>query len=111
MEYAKTIGRCVAGWRDVTDESSQERLAYACRGKSFAWTYLQRIEPKKPRVRRLEILAVRCTIERKEMLIAAAPEIYFDDDHYRGFPAVLVRLEVIGAEDLCRLLESATQEA
>jgi DNA ligase D-like protein (predicted 3'-phosphoesterase) len=32
--------------------------------------------------------------ERKEMLLEAAPEIYFDDDHYRSFPAVLVRLDV-----------------
>jgi hypothetical protein len=59
---------------------------------------------------RQEILAVRCAIERKDMLIAAAPDIYFDDDHYRGFPAVLVRLEAIGGDELCRLLQSAVRE-
>jgi hypothetical protein len=39
------------------------------------------------------VLAVRCRPERKELLLEAAPEIYFDDDHYRGYPAVLVRLD------------------
>ena len=53
------------------------------------------------------VLAVRCPIERKEFLIEAAPDIYFDDDHYRGYPAVLVRLEAIGETELAALLADA----
>ena len=110
MVDTQTVWQMVAGWPEVTDDTTGDRLAFACRGKSFAWTFLQRIAPRKPRVARPDILAVRCAIERKEMLIDAAPEIYFDDDHYRGFPAVLVRLEAIGVEELCGLLETAARE-
>jgi hypothetical protein len=110
MVDPKSVRRRVEGAPDVTDESYGERLSFACRGKSFAWTFLQRIAPRTPRVPQPEILAVRCPIERKEMLIAAAPDIYFDDDHYRGFPAVLVRLAAIEAEELRPLLENAARD-
>ena len=110
MVDPKSVRRLVEGAPDVTDESYGERLSFAYRGKSFAWTFLERIAPKKPRVARPDVLAVRCAIERKEMLIDAAPEIYFDDDHYRGFPAVLVRLAAIEAEELRPLLESAARD-
>jgi hypothetical protein len=43
---------------------------------------------------------VRCPIETKEMLVAAAADRYFDDDHYRGFPAVLIRLGAIPEDEL-----------
>ena len=55
----------------------------------------------------LEVLAVRCPIEKKEMLVEAAPERFFDDDHYRGFPAVLVRLPRIDEYELGALLREA----
>jgi hypothetical protein len=41
------------------------------------------------------VIAMRCRIETKELLIEAAPDRFFDDDHYRGYPAVLVRLAEI----------------
>ena len=37
---------------------------------------------------------------RKELLIEAAPDRFFDDPHYRGYPAVLVRLKAIGKREL-----------
>ncbi len=45
-------------------------------------------------------LVVLCPMEEKEILLAAAPEIYFETDHYKGWPAVLVRLSAIGADEL-----------
>jgi hypothetical protein len=91
----------------VDDESAAERLSFSVAGKGFAWTYLERVASKKPRLVRPDVLAVRCSIERKEMLIEAAPETFFDDDHYRGFPAVLVRLESVDEVELAGLLDSA----
>ena len=44
-----------------------------------------------------DTLVVTCPLEEKEMLMAAAPGIYFETDHYRGWPAVLVRIEEIDA--------------
>jgi hypothetical protein len=89
------------------DESEGESLAFAVGGKGFAWRYLERVHPKKPRVVNPRVLAVRCPIERKEFLIEAAPDIYFDDDHYRGYPAVLVRLEAVEEAELAALLADA----
>jgi hypothetical protein len=43
------------------------------------------------------------------MLIAAAPDIYFDDNHYRGYPAVLTRLPGIDGEELAHLLRRACE--
>lgn len=88
----------------VEDNSNDVRLAFAIAGKGFAWSFNERVHPRKPRIARLDILAVRCSFEAKEMLIAAAPDRFFDDDHYRGFPAVLVRLDVIDEGELADLL-------
>jgi hypothetical protein len=43
----------------------------------------------------------------KEALIADDPDVYFTTPHFDGYPAVLVRLERIGLEDL----EELTVEA
>jgi hypothetical protein len=83
------------------------RLAFDVRGKGIAWSYLARAHPKAPRELVEDVIAVRCLRETKEMLLEAAPEIYFDDAHYRGFPAVLVRLEAIDEAELAGLLERA----
>lgn len=47
------------------------------------------------RVKDADTLVVMCPLEEKEMLIAAAPNIYFETDHYKGWPAILVRLSAI----------------
>jgi hypothetical protein len=91
----------------VTDDTEGERLVFSAGGKQIAWTYLERFHPKKPRRPRLDVLAVRCPLERKELLVEAAPDRFFDDDHYRGYPAVLVRLDVVEEEELASLLEGA----
>lgn len=91
----------------AADESGAERLVFSIEGKGFAWTFMRRPGPKAKRVPDISVLAVCCTLESKQMLIEAAPDIYFDDDHYRGFPAVLVRLRVIGKKELAALLKNA----
>jgi hypothetical protein len=46
-------------------------------------------------------------LEQKELLMEAAPEIYFETPHYAGWPAVLVRLAAIGDAELTgRLVEA-----
>lgn len=52
-------------------------------------------------------LVVTCPLEENEMLMAAAPTIYFETDHYRGWPAVLVRLDVIDDTELRHRLRKA----
>jgi len=102
------VRRIVSGFGDLVDDSKDDRLAFSRPGKTgYAWTYLERVHPKKPRVPRLDILAVRCPIGRKEILLEAAPDIFFDDAHYLGFPAILVRLDVIPEDELAALLREA----
>jgi hypothetical protein len=43
----------------------------------------------------------------KEALIADDPAVYFTTPHFDGFPAVLVRLEQIGVDELRELVEDA----
>ena len=46
----------------------------------------------------------RPQVGEKEGLIATEPDKFFQIPHYEGHPAVLVRLEAIGVEDLQELL-------
>lgn len=83
------------------------RLAFDVHGKGIAWSYFARPRPKAPRELVEGVIAVRCLRETKEMLLEAAPDRFFDDDHYRGFPAVLVRLDAIDEAELAGLLAQA----
>ncbi|HEY4032197.1 MAG TPA: MmcQ/YjbR family DNA-binding protein [Caulobacteraceae bacterium] len=107
MLGAADVRRLAVALPDAVDETEGGALSFTVGGKGFAWAYLVRTHPKKPRVLDLGVLAVRCPIERKELLIEAAPDIYFDDDHYRGYPAVLVRLDTVEEAELAALLAAA----
>ncbi len=77
-----------------------------CRG--FAWVWMERIHPRKPRVANPEVLAVRvANMDAKEILLMADPQKFFNEPHYEGFPAVLVRLKQIGKAELRELLFDA----
>jgi hypothetical protein len=106
MPTADTVRRLALALPEAVDNSAGERLAFEVEGKGFAWTYLARDHPKKPRVAHPDVLAIRCELPRKELLIEAAPHVFFDDDHYRGFPAVLARLPLIDEAELAALLEA-----
>src|SRR5690349_18607930 len=54
-----------------------------------------------------DLMVLHCPLEMKEMLMEMAPDIYFQTDHYRGWPGLLVRLDVIGDEELSLRLEDA----
>ena len=44
------------------------------------------------RLKDQETLVVRCPSHEKAVLIEAAPAIFFETDHYKGYDAVLVRM-------------------
>jgi hypothetical protein len=76
--------------------------------KGFAWVWMERVEPKKPRVPNPKVLAVRVRNEaEKAALLAGDPERFFTEPHYNGFPAVLVRLRSVTPAQLRKLLEDA----
>ena len=76
--------------------------------KGYAWTWAERVNPKKPKVINDGVLAVVVpNLEMKEMLLAMDEPKFFTEPHYNGFPAILVRLEAIDAEELEDLLVEA----
>lgn len=76
--------------------------------KSFAWVWMERVQPKQPRVPNQDVLAVRVpNLDVKEMLLQSGEAAYFTEPHYNGFPAILVRLRDIDAEELAHLLTEA----
>jgi hypothetical protein len=55
-----------------------------------------------------DILVLRLFDEvEKEMLLETQPETFFITDHYRGYPAVLIRLKYVEPAHLQDLLERA----
>ncbi len=52
-------------------------------------------------------LAIRCDFLDRQILLQAAPEVFFITDHYRDYPMILARLERIGKAELASLVERA----
>jgi hypothetical protein len=57
------------------------------------------------RVKDPDTVVLMCSLEEKEMLMAAAPSIYFETDHYKGWPAILARIHEIPLDELRHRLE------
>jgi hypothetical protein len=76
--------------------------------KGFVWVWMERVDPKKPRVPNPAVLAVRvATLGQKDTLISAEPRKFFTEPHYNGFPAILVRLAEVDSRDLRELITEA----
>jgi hypothetical protein len=52
-------------------------------------------------------IVIAIAIDDKERLIEMAPDIYFQTDHYVGWPSLPVRVAVIGDDELMRCLVDA----
>jgi len=90
----------------------KDRFAFSVENKGklkgFAWVWLERVEPKRPRVPRADVLAVRVRNQaEKAALLGADPDMFFTEPHYNGFPAVLVRLPAITKAQLRKLIVDA----
>jgi hypothetical protein len=81
------------GLPEVEEGTSYGTFALKVRGKFLM------------RVKDADTLVFHCPIEEKEILIEAAPNIYFETDHYKGWPAILVRLSKVEDPELKLCLE------
>jgi hypothetical protein len=93
-------------------EEAEGRFAFSVlvkgKSKGFAWAWMERVVPKKPRVPNRAVLAVRvASLRDKDLLLSSEPEKYFTEPHYNGFPAVLVRLAKVRVPELRPLLIEA----
>lgn len=52
-------------------------------------------------------LALHCDFIDREMLLQAAPDVFFLTDHYRNYPMVLIHLDKVRADALADLVERA----
>jgi hypothetical protein len=112
---------CVAGWDDVrrialalpqtSERTSHGNAAWRVRDKLFVWERPLRqadlralgdSAPDGP------ILGARVEhIGAKEALLADDPGVYFTTPHFDGYPAILIRLEEIGADELEEVIVEA----
>lgn len=87
----------------------EDRFAFSVpnkgKPKAFVWVWMERVEPKQPRVPRPDVVAVRVANQaEKEALLAADAEKFFTEPHYNGFPAILVRLPAVDEDELEELI-------
>ena len=59
------------------------------------------------RLKDADTLVVLCALDEKEMLMEADPKVFFETDHYKGWPAVLVRLKHVSTAQLRHRVEQA----
>ena len=52
-------------------------------------------------------LAVRCGFDERDFRLRADPRTFYVTDHYRGYPAVLVRLDRVSPRVMREVLEQA----
>jgi hypothetical protein len=76
--------------------------------KGFCWSWAERVHPKKARVINDSVLAVSVpNLNAKDLILGSNPIWAMDDPHYNGYPAVIIRLELISREELEDLLVEA----
>lgn len=73
---------------EISEGTSYGTPAVQVKGKSFT------------RLKDPETMVLLVPLEQKELLMEMAPTIYFETDHYKGWPAVLVRLGAISDAEL-----------
>lgn len=89
-------------------ETTEDDLHFVVAGKKFAWPWRERVEPKKPKVRNMDVLAIRVSgPEEKQSLLDSDATKFFTERHYDGYNAVLVRLGEVGKKELTELLTDA----
>jgi hypothetical protein len=102
------VRRLALALPETSEGMSRDLRRWEVKGKGFVWERpLRRSDldalgdaaPDGP------ILGARVEhLVAKEALLANDPHIYFTTPHFDGYPAVLVRLEEIGLEDLEELI-------
>ncbi len=105
------VRRIVADLPEVNESTTRGNLFWRVRDKGFVWERplrakdLAELGPDAPGG---AILGARTeSLIAKDAMISSAPEIYFTISHFDGYSAVLVRLDVIGLDELRELIVEA----
>jgi hypothetical protein len=80
---------------EVTESTSYGNPSLKVRDRNFA------------SVKAAGSMVLHCPQDQKELLLEMAPDVYWQTDHYKGWPGLLVRLDVISDEELALRLADA----
>ena len=105
------VDRLARALPGVEESTSYGNRAWKVGGKGFVWERPLRASDRKALGDAAPdgpILGVRVEhLVAKEALLADDPDVYFTTPHFNGYPAVLVRLDVITLADLRELTVEA----
>jgi hypothetical protein len=90
-KFAPAFARLKAaaeGLPEVDESTSYGTPSLRVRKKSFC------------RIKDPDTVVLMCPLEEKELLMEAAPDLYYETAHYKGWPAVLVRIHAIPIDEL-----------
>jgi hypothetical protein len=105
------VRRIALGLPETSERTSHGHASWCVRDKGFVWE-----RPLRPSDLRAlgnaapagPILGARVEhAGAKEALLADDPDIYFTTPHFDGYPAILVRLDNIGVDELEELIVEA----
>jgi hypothetical protein len=105
------VRRIALGLPETSERLSRELRQWRVRDKGFVWERPLRradLEALGDRAPDGPILGARVEhLGAKEALLADDPGVFFTTPHFDGYPAVLVRLDRIGVEDLTEVIVEA----
>ncbi|SRR6266508_1614599 len=110
MANQDDVRRIALALPDTSEAANRFAFSVSNKGKqkAFVWAWNERVEPKKPRIPRSDVVAIRVVDQLdKEALLASDEKTFFTEPHYNGFPAVLVRLPMIEVAALEELIVDA----
>lgn len=91
-----TVRRLALALPEAEESTSYGTPAFKVRGKLFVRLHQSG-----------ESLVVKIDMNERAMRMRADPETFYITDHYRDYPAILVRMSSVDADDLRELLEEA----
>ncbi len=103
MPTQEDVRRIVSALPGAIESSESFGFGVLVKGKhkGFLWEWLERVDPKKARVRNPGVLAIVVpNLQAKEMLLNADIPGVFTEPHYNGYPAILIRLNEVPMSDL-----------
>jgi hypothetical protein len=113
VDDVREIALALPGVDEVTNGHTAE-AAWRLKSGQIAWlrgpsgTDLRQLEELGREWPAGEVLGVRMgSLEEKDALLAAEPDVLFTIPHFDGYPAVLVRLDLIARDRLVEVITDA----
>ena len=96
MVTLDTIRELALALPEVTEGSSYGTTGFRLKDK-----FLGRLRPEG------DVFVLRMNIDQRDILATSQPEKFYFTDHYKDYPAVLIRMEAIEREEMQDLLAEA----